>query len=299
LLNTPSIRTAVIPAAGLGTRLLPLTRCVPKELLPLAGQPLIEHALREALQSGIRRIVCITSAAKPALEEYLECAAAGQGDTAEIIVVRQPEPCGVGDAVARAREAVGGEAFAVLLPDTLFDADPPALAQLLAAQPRDPACLVATQTVAPERVPHCGILGLAPIIGGGRLARVTSLVEKPALERAPSRHAILGRYLLTPEIFDCLAETPPDARGEVQLTDALRILLARKNGHDGGQTGAPAPLLAVRIEGECYDAGEKLGYLVANAALGLLDADTGDELRTALGAIILRRRPVRRVRAMS
>jgi UTP--glucose-1-phosphate uridylyltransferase len=272
---------------------------VPKELLPLAGQPLIEHALREALQSGIRRIVCITSAAKPALEEYLKCAAAEHGDTAEIIVVRQPEPCGVGDAVARARDAVGGEAFAVLLPDTLFDADPPALAQLLAAQPKVPACLVATQTVAPERVPHCGILGLAPVPGGGRLARVTSLVEKPALERAPSRHAILGRYLLTPEIFDCLAETPPDARGEVQLTDALRILLVRKNGNDGGQTGAQAPLLAVRIEGECYDAGEKLGYLVANAALGLLDANTGDELRTALGAIILRRRPVRRVRAMS
>ena len=299
MLNTPAIRTAVIPAAGLGTRLLPLTRCVPKELLPVAGQPLIVHALHEALESGIRRIVFITSAAKLALEEYLAWAAAEHRDNAEIIVVRQPEPRGLGDAIACARDAAGDEAFAVLLQDTLFDADPPALAQLLAAQPKAPACLVATQTVAPERVPHCGILSLAPVAGGGRLARVTSLVEKPALDRAPSRHAILGRYLLTPEIFDCLAETPPDPRGEVQLTDALRILLAQKNESDTGQMGVQGPLLAVRIEGECYDAGEKLGYLVANAALGLLDPDMGDELRAALGAIILRRRHVRRVRAVS
>jgi UTP--glucose-1-phosphate uridylyltransferase len=293
-----TVRSAVIPAAGLGTRLLPLTRCVPKELLPLAGQPLIEHALREALESGIRRIVVITCAAKPALEDYLACAAAEHREAAEIVVVRQPEPRGLGDAIACARESVDGEMFAVLLPDTLFDAEPPALAQLLAAQPKFPACLVATQTVPPERVPHCGILSLAPVAGTVRLARINSLVEKPALARAPSRHAILGRYLLTPDIFDCLAAAPPDARGEVQLTDALQILLTRKTENGMARDGAPGPLLAVRIDGESYDAGEKLGYMIANAALGLLDPAAGDELRAALGAIILRRRPVRRVRVM-
>lgn len=290
-----SVRTAVIPAAGLGTRLLPLTRFVPKELLPLAGLPLIEYTLRETLACGIRRIVVVTSAAKPALEEYLATRAAEWG---EIVIVRQTSPRGLGDAIACARDAVSGEPFAVLLPDTLFDAEPPALAQLLAARPEGPACVVATQEVAPERVPLCGIVGLKPVVGGGRLARVTSLVEKPALNQAASRYAILGRYVLQPDVFNYLAHTPPDVHGEIQLTDALRLYLAEGQEHEGTeQNHGRRPVCAVRIEGEYYDAGDKLGYQLANAAFGLCDAASGEALRAALGALILRRRrPSRRAR---
>ncbi len=289
-----AIRTAVIPAAGLGTRLAPLTRFIPKELLPVADVPLIEYALREAQDSGIHRIVVITSAAKTLLEEYLAAGAGMAGNAAErgeIVIVRQTAPRGLGDAVACAREAVGGEPFAVLLPDTLFDAETSALAQLLAARADGPVCLVATQEVAPELVPRSGIVALKPVVGGGRLARVTSLVEKPALNQAPSRYAILGRYVLQADIFDCLASTPPDDHGEVQLTDALRIYLAQ-----GGEPVGNAPndargrICAVRVEGECYDAGEKLGYLVANAAFGLHDPALGEEFRAALGALIRRGR---------
>jgi UTP--glucose-1-phosphate uridylyltransferase len=288
-----TVCTAVIPAAGLGTRLAPLTRFIPKELLPVAGRPLIDYTIREALDSGICRIVVVTSEAKPALEEYL---AANTSEWGKIEVVHQPAARGLGDAVACAREAIGGETFAVLLPDTLFDAETPALAQLLAARPGDVACRVATQEVAPELVSLCGIVGLKPVVGGGRLARVTSLVEKPALDQAPSRYAILGRYVLQPEIFDCLARTPPDARGEVQLTDALRIYLGQGDEHPHGR-GA---VYAVRIEGECYDAGDRLGYQVANAAFGLHDPASGEHLRAALGALIRqRRRPMRNGLALS
>jgi UTP--glucose-1-phosphate uridylyltransferase len=277
------IRTAIIPAAGLGTRLAPLTRFIPQELLPVAGQPLIEYAIREALHCGIHRIVVVTSEAKPALEEYLARSGAERG---EIEVVRQAAPRGLGAAVACAREAVGRETFAVLLPDTLFDGETPALAQILAPRPEELACRVATQEVDPELVPLRGIVGLKPVVGGGRLARVTSLVEKPALNQAPSRYAILGRYILPPDIFDCLASTPPDTLGEIQLSDALRIYLDQGDEHHDGR----GPVYAVRVEGECYDVGDKLGYQVANAAFGLHDPASGENLRAALGAL-LRRRP--------
>jgi UTP--glucose-1-phosphate uridylyltransferase len=293
-MSTLPIRTAVIPAAGLGTRLAPLTRFIPKELLPVANVPLIEYALREAHESGIRRNVVITGAGKTVLEEYLADRAETAGAAAEqgeIVVVRQPEPRGLGDAVACARKAVGGEPFAVLLPDTLFDAETSALAQLLAARSNGPMCLVATQEVAPELVPLSGIVALKPMVGGGRLARVTSLVEKPALNQAPSRYAILGRYVLQPDIFDCLASTPPGANGEVQLTDALRLYLAKGDEPEGNvHNDAKGRVCAVRVEGECYDAGDKLGYLVANAAFGLHDPVFGEELRAALGALIRRGR---------
>ena len=288
-----AVRTAVIPAAGLGTRLAPLTRFIPKELLPVAGRPLIDFTIREALDSGIRRIVVVTSEAKQVLKEYLAEIAAEWKEGLEIVAVRQAAPRGLGDAIACARDAVGGERFAVLLPDTLFDGETPALAQILAARPEDPACRVATQEVAPEFVPFCGIVALKPVVGGGRLAQVTSVVEKPALNQAPSRYAILGRYLLQPEIFEILARTPPDTRGEIQLTDALRIYLEEGDKHLYGR----GPVYAVRIEGECYDAGDKLGYLMANAAFGLHDPASGAELRAALGALVRRPNgPQRRAR---
>lgn len=291
------IRTAVIPAAGLGTRLAPLTRFLPKELLPIAGLPLIEYALREALESGIRRIVLVTSAAKAILEEYVTEGmrmAGDAGERCEMVIVRQAAPRGLGDAVVCAREAVGGEPFAVLLPDTLFDAKTSALAQLLAARTDGAMCLLATQEVAPQLVSLSGIVALEPVVGGGRLARVIALVEKPALNQAPSRYAILGRYLLQSEIFDCLANTPPSANGEIQLTDALRIFLSQGGEYRSrAQNEARARICAVRVEGACYNAGDKLGYRVANAAFGLRDPASGEELRAALGALIRRgRRPM-------
>lgn len=297
-MSTLPIRTAVIPPASLGTRLTALTRFIPMELWPVADAPLIEYALREAMGSGLRRIVVITRAANPLLEEYL-ADVAGRAGTAseqcEIAVVRQAAPRGLGDALVSAREAVAGQPFAVVLPDTLFDAETSVLTQILAARQDAPVCLLATQEVAPEQVPLSTIASLKPVVGGGRLARVTSLVDKPALNQALSRYAILGRYVLQPDIFDYLAGTPPDANGELQLTEALRIYLSREQAHRGNaHSDARGPVCAVRVEGDCYNAGDKLGNLLANAAFGMHDPVGGEELRAALGALIRRgRRPAR------
>jgi UTP--glucose-1-phosphate uridylyltransferase len=299
---TLPLRIAVIPAAGLGTRLLPLTRCVPKELLPVAGRALIEHTLGEAFASGVERAVVISSAAKPALEEHL---AARAGEWGEVVIVRQSAPRGLGDAIACAREAVGGEPFAVLLPDTLFDTlsgtvfdrSRPALAQLLAAWHEPSACLLATQEVAADRVPSCGIVTLARFSAGTNLHRVTALVEKPAPGLVRSREAILGRYILPYEIFYSLERTLPDARGEVQLTAAIALYLAGKNTTTGTAKSkpttkkherqqAPGGVYAVRIQGKCYDAGDLFGYLLANAAWGLREPGFAEEFRAALEALL-------------
>jgi UTP--glucose-1-phosphate uridylyltransferase len=249
------VLTAVIPAAGRGTRLLPATKMVPKELLPVAGRPMIDYAIEEAFASGIKRIVLVSSAEKTVIEEHLQRVAGLR--SAEVIIVRQPSPNGLGHAIGCVREVVDGRSFAVLLPDTLFAAETPVLAQMLAAMPEASACLLATQAVGTEMVRRCGILGVTPEGAGDGLLRVTSLVEKPALRQAPSRYALLGRYILTPEIFEYIARTPPDDSGEVQLTDSLRLFAGRE------------PVYALPVTGECYDAGDTRGYLVANAAFGL------------------------------
>jgi UTP--glucose-1-phosphate uridylyltransferase len=276
-LSGSAIRTAVIPAAGLGTRMLPATKVVPKELLPVLDRPAIDYAVAEAAAAGIRDVVIVTAPSKMSLAAYFArrpdlermLAARGQrelvsglqqiGCGCRVRFVEQPAPRGLGDAIARARGLVGVQPFAVLLPDVLIDAAPGALSQLVAAFDGDPLLLV--HEVERAEVRRYGIVAPDP----RRPGRLSDLVEKPAPEAAPSRLAVTGRYILTAEVFDALAATPPGAGGEIQLTDALRRLLQ-----------AGRPLRWRRVRGQVHDLGSLAGWLAANLALasrrGLLSA---------------------------
>ena len=262
-----TIRKVVFPAAGLGTRILPATAVLPKELLPILDKPIIQYGVEEALASGLNEVIMVSSPGKTMLEDHfdrhpeLEEILERRGKSAlldglrevskrmDLSTVFQDEPLGLGHAVLLSRELVDDEPFAVVLSDDVIDADPPALQQMLTvfSDVAGPVLLV-------ERVPHDAVSRYGIIAGeslGGGVYRVDGLVEKPSAEDAPSDLAIIGRYLLTPDIYHALEETEADAGGEIQLTDGLRLLLETR------------PIHAVVLDGVRQDAGNKLGYLRA------------------------------------
>ena len=285
------VRKAVFPAAGLGTRFLPATKAQPKEMLPLVDKPIIQYAVEEAVASGIENIIIVTGRGKNAIEDHFDVSyelekileERGQhellatvrqvSDLIHVSYVRQKETLGLGHAILMARELVGDEPFAVLLGDDIIDAPVPCLRQMLDVYENFPASIVAIQELPREALSSYGIIAGSPLNhrgGGDRLYQLTDLVEKPAIEAAPSNLAIIGRYILEPEIFDLLAATPPGAKGEIQLTDALRALLRRR------------PVFGWRFEGKRYDAGDKLGFLTATVEFALKRPDLGDAFRAYL-----------------
>ena len=289
------IRKAVIPAAGLGTRMLPFTKVVPKEMLPIVNKPLIQYAIEEAVSSGIEEIVLVTAPGKhmmldyfsrdPELEEFLQ--RRNQNTEAELIrsiarlcklqVVSQDQPRGLGDAIRCARAVVGEEPFAVILPDVLIVAASPCLRQLIDCFNVRRGCYVATREVRAEETHRFGILRVSPVSDtpwNGRLFSVQGLVEKPTKAAAPSRYGILGRYLLEPDIFAYLERTPEDHNGEVQITDAL-ALYCRAHA-----------LYGFCFEGAHYDVGNRLGLLQASVEFGLNDPEVGQSFRKYLDSLV-------------
>lgn len=281
------IRKAVIPAAGLGTRFLPVTKAVPKELLPIVDVPTLELIIREAAASGIEKLLLVVSDSKdairrhftpdPALEAHLyahgkDALATRIADVAggvELSYVVQEEPLGLGHAVSLARDFACGEPLAVLLGDDLVHAEPPVLAQLMDVYDKTGATVIGVQPVAEAVIHKYGIVAPQGAILDGH-CRIKNLVEKPAASDAPSNLAILGRYIVTPEIFDILDATAPGKGGEIQLTDALNTLAAQEN------------MQACVFTGRRYDVGDQLGFIEANIEYGLRRADIGDDLKAYL-----------------
>lgn len=274
-----AVRKAVIPAAGLGTRFLPATKAIPKEMLPLVDKPAIQYVVEEAVAAGLRDVLMITGRNKTALENHFDRStelesqleAAGKQQLLQSVVastgladvhyLRQGAPLGLGHAVLRAEQHVGDEAFAVLLGDDIVDA-PGVLPAMLEAHRRTGVSVVALQEVTVEQLSSYGIAEVASSgLDGADTVRVSSFVEKPAPEDAPSNLAIMGRYVLRPEVFGVLRETPPGRGGEIQLTDALQVLAAESE-LAGGVVG-------LVFRGRRYDTGNKLDYLKANLEFAL------------------------------
>ncbi|HZP46826.1 MAG TPA: UTP--glucose-1-phosphate uridylyltransferase [Candidatus Binataceae bacterium] len=277
------VRKAVIVAAGLGTRMLPASKVVPKEILPVVDKPALQMVVEEAAASGIEEIILLLGPGKelllehfqpaPLLERHLEQRrkldlleiARAPNRLARFTVAWQSEPLGLGHAVLQARAAVGDEPFAVILPDDIFDSPTPCLRQLLEHAEATAAPTVALMRVARVDLSKYGIVAVRP--AAGRLWHLTGMVEKPAPEDAPSDLAIMGRYILTPEIFTLLEQVKPGAGGEIQLTDALLALAQRRT------------LYGLEIEGIRYDLGDRLGFLTAQIGFGLKRPDLAPQLR--------------------
>jgi UTP--glucose-1-phosphate uridylyltransferase len=287
-----NVRKGVFPAAGLGTRFLPATKAQPKEMLPLVDKPMIQYVVEEAVASGLSEIIIVTGRGKRAIEDHfdgsfeLEYYLNDRGKTEELAqiktiselasvsYVRQKEPLGLGHAILCARALVGDEPFAVFLGDDIIGAAPsPCMRQLLDAFERFGGPVLAVERVPRERLRQYGVIAPRPL--GGNVYEILDLVEKPRVEEAPSDLAIIGRYVLTPDVFAILAETPAGKNGEVQLTDALRTLRGRR------------PMYAVQFEGRRYDTGDKLGFLKATVEFALARPDLGDEFRTYLKSLNL------------
>ncbi|MFQ6672342.1 MAG: UTP--glucose-1-phosphate uridylyltransferase GalU [Candidatus Tectimicrobiota bacterium] len=285
------VRKAVFPAGGLGTRFLPATKASPKEMLPLVDKPLIQYGVEEAIASGLTHGIIVTGRGKRAIEDHFDASielehtleAKGEYELLEavrsisnmmsICYVRQKAPLGLGHAVLCASEAVGDEPFAVVLGDDLIDAPVPCLKQLLEVAAEYRASVIALERIPREASSRYGIIAGTQV--GERLWHITDLVEKPSPEEAPSDLGIIGRYVLTPTIFPLLAETKPDHKGEIQLTDALKALVADE------------PLYGVVVEGKRYDAGEKLGFLQATVEYALKNEELGEAFRHYLRSLTL------------
>jgi UTP--glucose-1-phosphate uridylyltransferase len=281
-----TIRTAVIPAAGLGTRFLPVTKSVPKELMPILDKPMLQYVVEEAAEAGFERVVIVTAKGKESIASYfqpqeslerhlLDTGAADMAEKvraasnlADVSFVIQEQPLGLGHAVLTAEDAVGGEPFAVILPDDIVDNTPGVLSQMLGVREKHGGGVVSVEPVPWEIVQNYGVVEAAQV--SGRVHRIKSLVEKPAREDAPSNLAIVGRYILPPEIFDCLKRTPPGAKGEIQLTDGLSILLDDMD------------IYAYEFQGTRYDGGTPLGLLKASLGFGLAREDTRESVRSLL-----------------
>jgi UTP--glucose-1-phosphate uridylyltransferase len=279
------VRKAVIPAAGLGTRMLPATKTVPKEMLPMVDKPVIQYIIEEAVASGIEDILVVTNRAKSAMDDYFDYhpeleerllkngkykeaeAVRMSADLANIFYVRQKETKGLGHAIWRAKRFVGDEPFAVLLGDDIMMAKTPVTKQLVDAAEKYGACAVGTQTVADEAISKYSSLKILPLPNENHIFRVTDMNEKPTLEEKFSNYAILGRYVLTPEIFDLLENTPPGYGGEIQLTDGLKQLCKQ------------SPMVAVDFEGRRYDTGNLKGFLEATIDYALESDEIGPWLR--------------------
>jgi UTP--glucose-1-phosphate uridylyltransferase len=283
---TKAITKAVFPAAGLGTRFLPATKASPKEMLPLVDKPLIQYVVEEAVASGIEEVVLVTGRGKRAIEDHFDVAFELEEDLkakgkhkllseiqriANLVTfcyIRQKKALGLGHAVLTAKRVVGNEPFAVLLGDDIIDAEVPALKQMMGVYKRYPSTILAIQKVPRSQTQHYGIIDAKKIEDGVYL--VKDLVEKPSPDKAPSNLAIIGRYILTPGIFNALEETKPGKGGEIQLTDGLRLLMEDQ------------PIYAYEVEGIRHDAGDKLGFLKATVEFGLKNKDFGPEFRQYL-----------------
>jgi UTP--glucose-1-phosphate uridylyltransferase len=290
------VRKAVLPVAGLGTRFLPATKALPKEMLPVVDKPLIQYAVEECVASGIENVIFVTGRRKNAIEDHFDSAPElerfleerGKPQQAQMVreisrgvhfsYTRQSEALGLGHAVLSARDLVGDEPFAVLLGDVIMDGPVPATRALIEIYETTGMGAIDVQDVARERVELYGIIDATPARDprwGERLLRVNDLVEKPHADKAPSNFGVTGRYVLPPVVFDYLAQTKPGAGGEIQLTDALRML-ARENG-----------LWAYVFDGKTYDAGDKLGFLKANVEIALKNPRLGQDFRAYLQGLKL------------
>src|SRR5437868_4153693 len=292
------VRKAVFPAAGLGTRFLPATKAQPKEMLPLVDKPIIQYGVEEALHSGIQNIIIVTGRDKHAIENHFDVSfeleymleTRGKKDLLAIVrsvsdminvsYTRQKEALGLGHAVLRARELVGQESFAVVLADDVIDAEVPCLRQLLDVHEFFCAPVLAVMEVPRENISAYGAIDAEPVAHNGshnRVYRIRDMVEKPKQGEAPSNLAIIGRYVLTPEIFDSIGSVEPGKGGEIQLTDALKHLSHTR------------PIYAYRFEGTRYDAGDKLGFLKATVEFALRRHDLGGPFREYLRTLELER----------
>jgi UTP--glucose-1-phosphate uridylyltransferase len=291
---TISIRKAVFPAAGLGTRFLPATKAQPKEMLPLVDKPLIQYVIEEAVASGIGNITIVTGRGKNAIEDHFDVSyeleqvlhERGKNDLLDevrkisnminLTYVRQKEALGLGHAILVAREAVGDEPFAVMLGDDIIDSEIPCMQQMAELFEKLQASIIATCEVPLSEISSYGVIRGTPVEGfGNRVFRVHDVVEKPPAAEAPSTMAIIGRYVLTPEIFPILEKTRTGRGGEIQLTDGIRILLEQQ------------PVYAYRFSGTRYDAGDKLGFLKATVEFALRRTDLGQEFRQYLKSLNL------------
>ena len=292
---TMRVRKAVFPAAGLGTRFLPATKAQPKEMLPLVDKPIIQYGVEEALAAGCDQIIIITGRGKSAIEDHFDVSyelekmleERGKTDLLAIVrqisdmihvaYVRQKEAMGLGHAVLMARELVGNEPFAVLLADDVIDAQKPCLKQMIEVFDETQCSVIAAQEVNGPAISSYGVLDGKKVEGrfDGRAWDIHNLVEKPPIEEAPSNMAIIGRYVLTPSIFDTLERTPLGAGGELQLTDGLRELLKKEK------------IYGYAFEGKRHDAGDKLGFLKATVEFALKRADMGKAFREYLKTLDL------------
>ncbi|MCG2621740.1 UTP--glucose-1-phosphate uridylyltransferase GalU [Arthrobacter sp. I2-34] len=283
-----TVRKAVIPAAGLGTRFLPATKAMPKEMLPVVDKPAIQYVVEEAARAGINDILMITGRNKRSLEDhfdrvpFIEQTLEDKGDLdkleavrsasslADIHYLRQGDPKGLGHAVLRGQQHVGDEPFAVLLGDDLIDERDSLLTEMMAVQARTGGSVIALMEVDPEQISAYGCADITAV-EGSEYVKVNQLVEKPSADEAPSNLAVIGRYVLHPAVFEVLEQTPPGRGGEIQLTDALQTLAAR-DGEGGGVYG-------VVFRGRRYDTGDKLSYLKAVVTIASEREDIGEQLR--------------------
>lgn len=286
------IKKAVIPAAGLGTRFLPATKAQPKEMLPIVDKPTIQYIVEEAINAGIESILIITGRGKRNIEDHfdksyeLESELKRKGNTSmlnlvedisqlvNVFYVRQKEAMGLGHAIGCARDFVGNEPFAVLLGDDVVVSEQPAIGQLIEVYENKGASVLGVQRVDKADVDKYGIIDPANDINGGRLHEVKDLVEKPSADEAPSNLAILGRYIITPEVFDILAVQQPGKNGEIQLTDALKTLTNTQG------------MYAYEFEGKRYDVGDKLGFLKATVEFALSRDDLSERFGEYLKRVV-------------
>lgn len=283
------IRKAVFPAAGLGTRFLPATKASPKEMLPLVDKPLIQYVVEEAVASGIESVIIVTGRGKSAIEDHFDisfelehlleergkakelAATRSISEMARVSYVRQREALGLGHAILQARDLVGDEPFAVMLSDDIVDAEVPALRQMLDVYEKYDAPVLGTMQVEGEAISRFGVIDADEVSEG--VYKIKDMVEKPPFKEAPSDLAIIGRYILTPDIFEEIERTRPGAGGEIQITDAMRALLKRR------------PFYAVRFDGTRHDAGDKLGFLIATVEFALKRPDLAPEFARYLRSL--------------
>lgn len=295
-MTVAKVRKAVFPAAGLGTRFLPATKAQPKEMLPLVDKPIIQYGVEEAVHSGIRNIIMVTGRGKSAIEDHFDVSfelehlleTRHKKDTLKIVrqvsdlidisYIRQKEALGLGHAVLRARDLVGPEPFAVILADDVIDAETPCIRQLLDIYEFFSAPVLAVMEVPKEAISAYGCIDAEAVSHNGskdKVFRIRDLVEKPKPAEAPSNLAIIGRYILTPDIFDSISAVEPGSGGEIQLTDSLRLQLRSR------------PIYAFKFEGRRYDAGDKLGFLKATVEFALQRHDLGGPFRQYLKTLKL------------
>jgi UTP--glucose-1-phosphate uridylyltransferase len=289
---TQKIRKAVFPAAGLGTRFLPATKSSPKEMLPLVDKPLIQYAVEEAVASGIESVLIVTGRDKTSIEDHFDISfelehllkekgkremfdmVRGIAEITKIYYTRQQQALGLGHAVYQAKDFADDEPFAVLLADDVVDAAKPALLQMIEVFEKYQAPIIATMQIEGEAISRFGVIDAEEV--EPNVFKINDMVEKPKFADAPSDLAIIGRYILTPDVFDAIERTPKGAGGEIQITDAMRLMLTEGK-----------PFYAVKLDGIRHDAGDKLGWLIATVEFALKRDDLGKDFRAYLKGLTL------------